>query len=324
MSVSLVISLIVMLVYYKVSSLWLYLIIILVVCGVHSQTNTQSHYNVIQDHNITSFVGGNYGNLHTVSLGDEEVIHLPLPFEFQFFERRFKNAYLSSNGLLSFENAPVNTGASTTVKAKSTRDMSDRKVVVLHRDVKALHMSQLLQHINVRHNSDEPEHVHFSAKVSQTFHGLKMFSVSHMSPTAQQFLESHEHVLHVHDNLRLSLDESLVNEDAPATEKLHPFSGARKSTYTWGLDRIDQTNLPLDLNEYDPPLRSYGGRASSVYVLDTGIDSTHNEFRNREGSQREVKNVFNYFGEIMDNQDGNGHGTHCAGIKLLTAVNKSQ
>ncbi|KAJ8031582.1 Proteinase R [Holothuria leucospilota] len=77
---------------------------------------------------------------------------------------------------------------------------------------------------------------------------------------------------------------------------------ARASQVTsWGLDRIDQRNLPLD-NTYNPPRH---GTNVTVYVIDTGIRHTHIDFGGR------VEFGFDYEGG--SGEDHNGHGTHCAG-----------
>jgi len=69
----------------------------------------------------------------------------------------------------------------------------------------------------------------------------------------------------------------------------------------WGLDRIDQRNLPLNAT-YNYNWTGSGVRA---YIIDTGIRTTHTQFGGRASA------VFDAFGG--NGQDCNGHGTHVAG-----------
>lgn len=83
-----------------------------------------------------------------------------------------------------------------------------------------------------------------------------------------------------------------------------------QATTSWGLDRIDQKNLPLD-NGFT---YSSNGANSKIYVVDTGIRSTHVEFAGR---------VLTGFTSINDGQgtnDCNGHGTHVSGIAAGTTT----
>ena len=72
---------------------------------------------------------------------------------------------------------------------------------------------------------------------------------------------------------------------------------------TWGLDRIDQRNLPLD-NSYSDHNQGAGVHA---YVIDTGIRRAHAEFAGRMG------NGYDAVTSGGTAEDCNGHGTHVAG-----------
>src|SRR4051794_16038345 len=74
-----------------------------------------------------------------------------------------------------------------------------------------------------------------------------------------------------------------------------------QSGATWGLDRIDQHNLPLN-GTY-----TYTTTASAVraYIIDTGIQANHPQFGTRASA------VYDYAGG--SGADCNGHGTHVAG-----------
>lgn len=73
--------------------------------------------------------------------------------------------------------------------------------------------------------------------------------------------------------------------------------------FSWGLDRINQNNLPLD-GDYD--YSPFDGEDVNVYVIDTGIDVTNPDFGGR------ATFVENLTGDGIDD-DCHGHGTHVAG-----------
>jgi len=54
-------------------------------------------------------------------------------------------------------------------------------------------------------------------------------------------------------------------------------NGARVKASSWGLDRIDQRQLPLD-GQFDTASR---GAGATAYIVDTGIDFGHSEFGGR-------------------------------------------
>lgn len=75
----------------------------------------------------------------------------------------------------------------------------------------------------------------------------------------------------------------------------------------WGLDRIDQRNLPLD-RTYSPPA---DGTGVTVYLIDAGLDVGNSEFggRARLGIDLTGTGVTDCFDEM-----GVAHGTFVAGI----------
>ncbi|SDK97825.1 S8 family peptidase [Streptomyces indicus] len=72
---------------------------------------------------------------------------------------------------------------------------------------------------------------------------------------------------------------------------------------TWGIDRIDQRDLPLSTTY------TYNTSASNVtaYIIDTGIRTSHADFGGRASIGTDT------VGGGQNGQDCNGHGTHVAG-----------
>jgi len=76
-----------------------------------------------------------------------------------------------------------------------------------------------------------------------------------------------------------------------------------ETNVTWGLDRVDQHDLPLN-SSY---IYNATGDGVDAYIIDTGIRSTHNEFDGRAvGGVDEI-------GDGWGTEDCYGHGTHVAG-----------
>ena len=78
---------------------------------------------------------------------------------------------------------------------------------------------------------------------------------------------------------------------------------AAESPATWGLDRIDQADRPLDtLYHYDRT-----GAGVRAFIIDTGILASHSEFTGR------VEAGYTAVSDGKGTTDCNGHGTHVAG-----------
>ena len=78
---------------------------------------------------------------------------------------------------------------------------------------------------------------------------------------------------------------------------------ATQSNATWGLDRIDQADLPLS-SDYNYEL---DGSDVNAYIIDTGILTSHSDFGGRAVSG------WDFIENDSDASDCNGHGTHVAG-----------
>ena len=78
---------------------------------------------------------------------------------------------------------------------------------------------------------------------------------------------------------------------------------ATQTGATWGIDRIDQRNLPLS-GTYT---YNFTGAGVHAYIIDTGVRSTHQQFAGRVGGG------FTAINDGNGTSDCNGHGTHVAG-----------
>lgn len=98
-------------------------------------------------------------------------------------------------------------------------------------------------------------------------------------------------------NLQADPDVAYIEQDQIVT------TSTTQTGATWGIDRIDQRNLPRS-GSYTYTSTGTGVRA---YIIDTGIQTNHPQFGSRASA------VYDAIGDGRNGQDCNGHGTHVAG-----------
>ncbi len=122
------------------------------------------------------------------------------------------------------------------------------------------------------------------AKVTHRYdHALKGVAVS-LTPTELAAMQKNPNVAYIEPDRIVS---AITTQNGPV----------------WGLDRIDQTALPLS-NTYS---YTADGTGVTVYIIDTGINYTHNEFGGR--AVPGIDEVTLGGGAV----DCAGHGTHVSG-----------
>jgi subtilisin family serine protease len=158
---------------------------------------------------------------------------------------------------------------------KSSNAVRDQYIVVLKdADVGAASLPSVAQTLAQRH----------AAAITKTFsHALRGFVVQTSEAQARA--------------LAAEPDVDYVEEDGVA------YALGAQVNATWGLDRIDQRDLPMNgIYSYDRT-----GAGVHAYIIDTGILTSHSDFGGRASAD---------FTSIADGNganDCNGHGTHVAG-----------
>jgi hypothetical protein len=132
---------------------------------------------------------------------------------------------------------------------------------------------------------------------------LNGFAVDTSAVRAKQ-LAADPRVDYVAQDLTVSVADDVVGKPVTNTTGVHTNVFVQPNPPSWGLDRIDQRSLPLDLKYFYPSTAS----AARAYIIDTGIRYTHQEFGGRAVLGTDLVG-----GVTPPGFDCNGHGTHMAG-----------
>ncbi len=123
-----------------------------------------------------------------------------------------------------------------------------------------------------------------NAEVRSTYgHALSGFSATNVTEAEAEALAAHPDVAFVEQDQTVHAVDTQTN--AP-----------------WGLDRVDQRSGRDGDYTYNAT-----GSGVNAYILDTGINTSHNDFGGRAVA------AFDAFNDGQNGQDCNGHGTHVAG-----------
>ena len=98
--------------------------------------------------------------------------------------------------------------------------------------------------------------------------------------------------------INLSQEEAEILSQSAEVKYVEQDVQIQLSTTLWGLDRIDQKDLPLD-GMYDP---NGDGTGVTAYIIDSGIRTSHADFGGRATWGTNTIDA--------NNEDCNGHGTH--------------
>ena len=151
-------------------------------------------------------------------------------------------------------------------------------------------------------------------KVHNVYSSTKLLHLTmNNNDTIDRLLQNNDVVVVECDRLiHVAGSQKVVNKDAIPKVESYLFQDSRKRSTvqppSWGLDRINQRLLPLD-NKWG--YSSHTGTGVHVFVIDTGIDSDHPEFTGRLSDGYNAVRSWKRRNPAWE--DGNGHGTHCAG-----------
>jgi subtilisin family serine protease len=159
---------------------------------------------------------------------------------------------------------------------------------IIKADIRLMADELKLQNLPIRH------------LYSRAFNG---FSIRLSAEQAQK-LSQDERVEYVEEDAVLSVNQVAVSPCGAAASDGHIPTCVSQQAPSWNLDRLDQVATPLD-SLYT---QNGTGKNVNVYVMDTGILTTHPDFQGRASA------VYNAINDGNGATDCNGHGTFSAGL----------
>ncbi|KAG0699460.1 peptidase S8/S53 domain-containing protein [Suillus ampliporus] len=162
-------------------------------------------------------------------------------------------------------------------------------IVVLRDDLPQAVMQNHLNFLQIAHTSDSLLGDGFAE-------GLRHIYDGHVKGYAGEFTENVIEQVRRMPEVDFVEKDQIVRTTEIATQKGSP----------WGLARVSHRSK-LSFSTFTKYLYdSEGGEGVDVYVIDTGINVAHTQFEGRASWGKTVPS------NDVD-EDGNGHGTHCAG-----------
>ncbi len=162
-----------------------------------------------------------------------------------------------------------------------SRPIPGRYIVVFFKDRvgnSASETDNIMRGLNMRGFNGQVHHTYTSA--------LKGFSAT-LSDAAVNSLRNNPLVDYIEQDQTISLNSA----------------GTTQASATWGLDRIDQRDRPLNTQYH----YNRTGSGVDAYIIDTGIRLDHTQFTGR------LKPGHNVIADANGTNDCHGHGTHVAG-----------
>lgn len=189
----------------------------------------------------------------------------------------------------------------------SNNEIDDRRIVVLDEDAN-VHVMQSLTASIKAHSASNLRPL-FHATVGGEMNNLNMFLIDHPTAEAIKFLEAQENVQGVFKDGLVRAINTLTEEEVNTASEgdVDEAADGSEDWYNWGIDRINQKDANLD---FKLGMGKRPGEGVNIYILDTGLNTRHIEFK--KPGDREVMNVWSAYSDVANNNDLQGHGTHCA------------